>query len=69
MKDEEYQKLVATFGETATEDKIQNLENYILSKGKKYASHYHTILNWERKDSKQSKQQEQESELEFIPAN
>jgi hypothetical protein len=55
LKDEEYQKLVAIFGETATKDKIQNLENYILSKGRKYASHYHTILNWERKNEPEKK--------------
>jgi len=30
------------------------LDNYIGSKGKKYKSHYHTILNWYRRDQIQS---------------
>ena len=29
---------------------IEKLSSYIASKGKKYKSHYATILNWSRKD-------------------
>ena len=32
------------------EDYIERLSNYIESSGKKYKSHYATILNWHRKD-------------------
>ena len=46
---EEYQKLKDMFGSEA-DDKIQNLNNYILSSGRKYKSHYHTILVWEKKN-------------------
>jgi len=45
---DEYDKLVKQFGKAGTYEKINNLNNYIMSKGKKYKSHYHTILNWER---------------------
>jgi len=47
---EQYQKLIDQFGEKATKEKIEALNNYIESKGRKYKSHYHTILNWSRKD-------------------
>jgi len=47
---EEHQKLIDKFGETKTNSYIENLNNYIGSKGKKYKSHYFTILNWSKKD-------------------
>jgi len=46
LKDEEYKKLIEKFGEEATKTEIYKLNNYIGSKGVKYKSHYHTILNW-----------------------
>ncbi len=49
---EEYEKLIKSFGEDKTKDYIENLNNYIGSKGKKYKSHYFTILNWSKKDKK-----------------
>jgi predicted phage replisome organizer len=39
------------------EDKIENLAYYIASKGDKYKDHYMTILNWERKNKKEQKQE------------
>ena len=48
----EYSKLLEQFGEKDTKDKIENLNNYIGSKGTKYKSHYHTILSWSKKDKK-----------------
>jgi hypothetical protein len=48
----EYDKLVEDFGEHKTKEYIQRLNDYIGSKGVKYKSHYHTILNWRRKDEK-----------------
>lgn len=52
LTESEYSKLIEKFGEKGTKDKIENLNNYIGSKGKKYKSHYHTILNWSKKDAK-----------------
>ncbi|MDP3052269.1 MAG: hypothetical protein Q8N42_02055 [bacterium] len=50
LTDPEYQKLIAEFGEAGTLDRINNLSTYIGSKGKKYKSHYLTILHWESMD-------------------
>lgn len=47
---EEHGKLIAELGEAKTADMIKRLNNYLGSTGKKYKSHYFTILNWERKD-------------------
>ncbi len=48
----EYQKLFETFGNIGTKERIETLSQYIASKGKKYSSHYATILSWERKNPK-----------------
>lgn len=53
LTEEEYQKLVAQFGEEGTQDKIENLNLYKGSKGKKYKSDYMTILSWHKKELKQ----------------
>jgi hypothetical protein len=47
---EEHSKLIEKLGLQKTNDFIHRLNDYIGSKGKKYRSHYHTILSWERKD-------------------
>lgn len=51
---EEYSKLVQRFGQAGAEAKISHLENAIGSKGYKYKSHYHTILNWASRDGEKS---------------
>jgi len=48
---DEYKKLLKEFGDTKLKRWIETLNNYIGSKGKKYKSHYHTILNWERREN------------------
>ena len=52
---EEYKKLVTKIGLKQTELYIEKLNNYIGSKGKKYASHYFTILNWSVKETENNK--------------
>jgi hypothetical protein len=48
---EEFEKLKTYFGsDVAVNLRIASLNDYIGSKGVKYKSHYHTILNWARKD-------------------
>lgn len=47
----EHAKLVARFGEEGTRERIDRLDNYIGSKGKRYKSHYYTILSWEARNS------------------
>ena len=49
LTDEEYEKLK----NNNLLDFIERLSSYIESKGKKYKSHYATILNWSRKEIKQ----------------
>lgn len=56
LTSDEHQKLIEQFGQAGTNEKINNLDLYIQSTGKKYASHYATILNWERKNSSNTNQ-------------
>lgn len=49
LTDSEYQKLVDKIGENNTQVMIDELDTYVASKGKKYSSHYATILSWTRK--------------------
>ena len=51
LDENEYEKLKEKFGNEKADELIQRLNDYIGSKGKKYKSHYHTILTWERKDA------------------
>lgn len=51
LTDEEYHKLE----ESNLLTYIEKLSSYIASKGKKYKSHYATILTWARKDKKDIK--------------
>lgn len=46
---EECQKLNEKIGQKNTLLLIEELDNYIASKGKKYSNHYATILNWARR--------------------
>jgi uncharacterized CHY-type Zn-finger protein len=51
LTDEELTKLNEQFSELGTKERIENLSRYLASKGKKYNSHYATILSWERKNN------------------
>ncbi len=55
LTDDEKEKLDAMFGEKSSAERIQNLENYLVQSGKRYASHYQTILNWHNRDVKGNK--------------
>jgi len=48
LTDDEYHKLRENYIDFA--DRIERLSGYIESTGKKYKSHYATILNWARRD-------------------
>lgn len=50
LSDDEYSKLLQQFGEKQTNELIDKLNNYIWSTGKRYKSHYFTILNWSKKE-------------------
>lgn len=49
LTEEEFQKLQTQFGGEA-QTLIERLSSYMASKGKRYKSHYATILNWSRRD-------------------
>lgn len=46
----EYNKLIDSYNKNIIDKYINNINNYIWSTGKKYKSHYHTILNWLNRD-------------------
>jgi hypothetical protein len=46
MTNDEYQKLLATYGKEMTDRLIEVLDNYKGANGKKYKSDYRAILNW-----------------------
>ena len=50
LTDEELEKLKSKFKDY--QERIEDLSIYIGSSGKKYESHYLTILNWDRRDKK-----------------
>jgi hypothetical protein len=67
LTEEEHQKLLERLGQALTADYIERLNNYIGSKGKKYKSHYHTILSWVRKDEAQKPTHSNHSMEFYLP--
>lgn len=59
LTDDELQKLKQKFT-SDWQSKIDNLSEYIASKGKKYKSHYATILVWDRKNNGGKSSEEKE---------
>ena len=59
LTEEEYHKL----DKSNLLSYIDTLSNYIASKGKKYKSHYSTILNWANKDNKEKNKNNSETKL------
>lgn len=51
LTEEEHQELLKRHGPEITQKAIVILNNYIMSKGKNYKSHYHTILGWPLKEA------------------
>lgn len=66
LEEVEYEKLVDRLGEPATLDYIDRLNNYIGSSGKRYKSHYHTILTWVRKDEAKTPEPKRKLDI-YIP--
>jgi hypothetical protein len=66
LKKEEYDKLIEQFGQMGADKRIQTMNDYAHQIGagkfkKRYVSHYHTLLNWARKDS------EKKGQDHFVP--
>lgn len=62
---EEYDKLVEKFGEPNSLIVIAELDTYIASKGKKYSSHYATIINWIRRKFKEHTEKPTKNKVAF----
>jgi hypothetical protein len=56
LSEDEYQKLTEKLGDSQRDEYIKQLDEYIASKGKKYASHYATILSWSRRKAENPNQ-------------
>lgn len=54
LKDIEYEKLVNELGEKPTQEYIKDLSIYMRSRGRRYKSHYATILAWHRKHAREA---------------
>lgn len=54
LTDKEYQALIEKFGEEHAQEMIERVNSYVGSKGVKYTSHYHTIINWQRMEDKKA---------------
>ena len=65
LTDDELQKLAAEIPNY--EDYIERLSHYIESSGKKYKSHYATILSWHRKDDAEKTKSEPAETLPQAP--
>jgi hypothetical protein len=50
MTETEYGKLVERFGKALSDKYIEKVDLYIQSTGKKYKSHYSTVISWLNKD-------------------
>jgi hypothetical protein len=46
----EFKNLVDKFGESKVKSLIETMNNGIAAKGYKYKSHYHALLNWEKRE-------------------
>ena len=58
LTEKELSQLIDKLGESQTQEWIEKLNNYIGSTERQYKSHYYTILNWSKKDSKKDIEEE-----------
>jgi hypothetical protein len=65
ITEEELEKLKERFPYD-WEDRVERLSEYIQSKGKRYKSHYATILAWARKDADRCKAESKKGRLDWI---
>lgn len=66
MTEDEYQKLIDKYGESATQEMIEILNNYKASTGRRYKSDYHAILNWVVQRYKQDRRDKPAKKMEVI---
>ena len=68
LSKDEYSRLVVKYSKNVVTQGITSLNNYLLSIGKprKYRSHYHTLLNWLRKEGRYTAPRRDERAAEMI---
>ena len=66
LTDDEYDKLKNKYGIKRMESEIENLSTYMKSHNKEYASHYATILCWDRKNGKDEQADKPKDDRPFI---
>lgn len=54
LSDREFHSLLVRYPREQVEAEIESLSLYMSSQGKRYSSHYATLLNWLRKDAQRS---------------
>lgn len=64
LTDEEHEKLKERFPYDL-DQRIERLSGYVASTGRKYKSHYATIINWAKKDNKGAKERSAVSGSEY----
>lgn len=66
LTQEQYDKLVADYGKDYIDNKILDLDNYIVNgKGSRYKDHNKVLRSWIRNDKKQNKKEEEYDPLYF----
>lgn len=66
LTQEQYDKLVADYGKDYIDNKILDLDNYIVNgKGSRYKDHNKVLRSWIRNDKKQNKKEESYDPLYF----
>jgi hypothetical protein len=61
MTNDEYEKLIATYGKEFTDKCVEVLDNYKGSSGRKYKSDYRAILSWVANKVNETKQKEKKT--------
>lgn len=64
LSDTEYNRLIEDYGKQIVDSKIEDLDNYIGSKGKRYKDHNKTLRTWLKKDAPQKKAVESQEQIE-----
>lgn len=60
---EEHKTLIDKIGAKDLTEYLERLNNYVGSTGKRYKSHYFTILNWHRRDKKENQEEQPKRRL------
>ena len=68
LTDTQYNELLKIFWQEKLDNAIENLNNYIWSKGKHYDSHYHTIRKWNQEYIQEMKKRKKENAKQDLPS-